>query len=150
MVGAWTVKTAMVGEQTVEDAQPYWRDDERQAFRETGRTRGDTQVVAAAYRGSGLVFINPGLFVVKRISAEGEAAPAVNTTLMVGALVLQVRANRYTEVTGRILLNLPSPGVDRTILLWPPGGDSAVQWLRPGTVPFDTEALHLFAHGRPS
>jgi hypothetical protein len=150
LLAAWTVKTSMVAEHTV-PGERFWRPDERRAFAEPPHTPPpcDTQIVAAHYSGGRYrAILYPGHHTLRRLSGEPTMTPATNAAIVVGRLVLQVMADRHREITGRMALEIPNPGFDRTTLVWPAGGDYDVPWPRPGTEPFRDDTLGLFVYGR--
>lgn len=146
VLSSWAVKTAMVFEHMSSKTLRYWREEERRAFAASPhRPPAGTEVLAASYVGSRLAFAYPGVHTIGRISGDRPVVPALRTTLVVGHVVLQVLSDRYEEVTGSVGWSTPTPGYDRTMLLWPPAR-RVVEWSTANAL--DDAALELFARGQ--
>jgi hypothetical protein len=146
----WAIKTSMVMEYTVGDRSlVYWREDERATFRQLPHAiPADVTVLIAAYGGSRLGFVRAGAGQAVSIAApEMPVAPMTRSTLVAGALVLQVEHSRWREVTGREGWLWPPPHSEKSEWIWTPQHEH-VDW-PPAAALTDTE-LDAFARGESS
>ncbi len=144
VVASWGCKTAMVFEHTL-PVSPYWRTDEREAFRTSPRCPpGDTTILTAAYTGRSLAAIRGGAGGVGGLSSGKTTAPGTRASICIGQLLLQVASNRYTELTGRACLMWPPPFARKADQIWPVV-HASFQW--PPAAPMSDAEAQAFMSG---
>lgn len=144
ILSTWALKTLMVFDS---QADRYWRQDEREAFRNRpADVLSQCMIVAADYSGSAKANAQPSRRLIRRLSGEITDIPSFRGVLTVGRALMMVDTNRYKEQTGRDSLMLPPRHFDRTVHL----GDVRVMpvtW--PPAPPIDDEAFLEFTDAVP-
>jgi hypothetical protein len=122
LVALWAIKSVMVFDHLDGPVGPYFRQEEREVFRDDPWTvRKGCMVVAGCYGGNLKASARPGRTTTGRLSGEDTGIPMLRSTLTVGRLLLMVDTDRYREITGREGLVWPPPHFDKTLLLGGPG-----------------------------
>jgi hypothetical protein len=142
----WAVKTAMVFECALSQplSEIYWSQTERETMRVEPHSTVpvETLVRVAAHAGDGLAYGRAGRSHLTTIAGRDHGVHGARITLMVGSLVLQVEADRWTGMTGSNSIWWPPQYNSQSEWLWPIQHDH-LHW--PTAAPLDEAALMAFS-----